>query len=308
MGALVAVLIFGSLAIGSLVVLRRRATGATNQMDAPAVLLTWAIGFLAADRAEWGQAMVGELEGIEERSKRWRFSLGCLGAALLVPARRGDSGRLIVGLVVAAAVGCVGLTSYGLVRYPGVLASRGTWPALVTFVAVLAGLALMTAITVRRGAAGTVGLTGGVAVAAVWLLVGVVVVSPSSSPAFSWLLLALPLAPLAVGVVAAWRSRTGTTGRQAVLVAAAFAGIVLFLVLGGDALMTANGPYDAGQIRDFPGSGLPDLPTYAVNDNLGTAMALLLLVSTTTAAIGSLGATITAWIRGQRGVPKSWVQ
>ena len=133
METLVAVLIFGVLVVGSLAALRRRATsGAVNRMDAPATLLAWAIGFLAADRAEWGQAMVGELERIEERFKRWRFSLGCLGAALLVPPRRADSGRLVVGLVAAAAAGCVVLTSYGLVRYPGMLASRGTWPALAT--------------------------------------------------------------------------------------------------------------------------------------------------------------------------------
>ena len=102
--------------------------------------------------------MVGELERIEERSKRWRFSLGCLGAALLVPPRRTDSGRLVVGLVAAAAAGCVGLTSYGLVRYPAVLASHGTWLALTAFGAVLACLSLTMAIIVRRGAAGPVGL------------------------------------------------------------------------------------------------------------------------------------------------------
>jgi hypothetical protein len=54
MGTLVAVLILGSLVVGSLVAVRRRATsGAANQIDAPARLLAWAIGFLAADRAEW---------------------------------------------------------------------------------------------------------------------------------------------------------------------------------------------------------------------------------------------------------------
>jgi hypothetical protein len=73
--------------------------------------------------------------------------------------------------------------------------------------------------------------------------------------------------------------------------------MVLFLTLAGDALVTGGRPYDAGQIRDFAGSGLPDMATYAANDNLGTAMALLLLASTVTAAIGSIGATITARLR-----------
>ncbi|MDT5034831.1 MAG: hypothetical protein QOE03_16 [Micromonosporaceae bacterium] len=298
MGTLVAVLILGSLAIGSLVGVRRRvARGSTNPVDAPARLLAWAIGFLAADRAEWGQAMAGELEHIEKRSKRWHFSLGCLSAALLVPPRRADSGRLVVGLVAAAAAGCVGLTLYGLMRYPAVLTGHGTWPALATFGAVLAGLTLTTAIIVRRSAAGAVGLAGGVAVAAVWIVVGVTVVSHPAAPAFSWLLLALPLAPLTVGAAGTWRGMTGTAGRHASLVSAAVAGMVLFLVLATDALVTAGGPYDAGQLHDFPHSGLPDMATYAVSDNLGTAMALLLLASTTTAVIGAVGATITARMR-----------
>jgi hypothetical protein len=298
MGTLVAVLLCGSLVVGSLVALRRRATsGAANRMDASATLLAWAIGFLAADRSEWGRAMVGELERIEKRSKRWRFSLGCLVAALLVPPRRADSGRLVVGLVAAVAAGCVALTSYGLVRYPGVLAGRGTWSALATFVAVLTGLVLMTAIIVRRGGAGIVELAGGVAVAAVWILVGFVAVWHSSASALSWLLLALPLSALAVGAAGTRRGKNGTAGRQAALVTAAVAGMVLFLVLAADALMTAGGPYDAGQIQDFPQSGLPNMATYAVSDNLGTAMALLLLASTTTAVVGVIGATITARIR-----------
>jgi hypothetical protein len=298
MATLVAVLLLGSLIAGAAVVLRRRsARDATNPTDAPAMLLAWAIGFLAADRAEWGLAMQGELERLEQRSTRWRFALGCLGAALLVPPRRGDAGRLVVGIVAAAAAGCVGLVSYGLVRYPGMLASRGTWPALAAFVAVLAGLTLMTAIIVRRGTAGAVGLAGGLAIGAVWTLVCIVVLFHSSAPVLSWLLLALPLAPLTVGAAGTWRGKTGTAGRQAALVSAAVTGMVLFLALAGDALVTGGRPYDAGQIQDFPGSGLPDMATYAASDNLGTAMSLLLLASTMTAAIGIIGATITARIR-----------
>jgi hypothetical protein len=56
MEALVAVLILGSLVVSSVVVLRRRSiSGAANRTDAPAVLLAWAIGFLAADRARPGR-------------------------------------------------------------------------------------------------------------------------------------------------------------------------------------------------------------------------------------------------------------
>ncbi len=52
MGALVVVVVGGSLVIGSLVFLRRRATrSAEKSLDAPAFLLAWAVGFAAVDRA-----------------------------------------------------------------------------------------------------------------------------------------------------------------------------------------------------------------------------------------------------------------
>ena len=41
--------------------------------DVPARLLGWAVGLLAAERAEWGQAMAGELDQIDGRAER-RFS------------------------------------------------------------------------------------------------------------------------------------------------------------------------------------------------------------------------------------------
>ena len=73
--------------------------------------------------------------------------------------------------------------------------------------------------------------------------------------------------------------------------------LTLFLTLASVALLTAGGPYDPGQIRDFPGSRFPDIATYALNDDLGTAMSLLLLASITTAALGCASATITARLR-----------
>jgi hypothetical protein len=53
--------------------------------DAPQRLLRWAAGLLSAQRDEWGQAMLGELDHIEGRGRRWRFTIGCVGAALLLP-------------------------------------------------------------------------------------------------------------------------------------------------------------------------------------------------------------------------------
>ena len=53
--------------------------------DAPLRLTRWAIGLLAPQRAEWGQAMLGELGHIKGRVQRMRFALGCVAAALVLP-------------------------------------------------------------------------------------------------------------------------------------------------------------------------------------------------------------------------------
>src|SRR5271156_622912 len=53
--------------------------------DVPAVLLNWAAGLLSDERAEWGQAMRGELVSLDGRIQRWRFAVGCVIAALLLP-------------------------------------------------------------------------------------------------------------------------------------------------------------------------------------------------------------------------------
>ena len=81
------------------------------------------------------------------------------------------------------------------------------------------------------------------------------------------------------------------------MLAGIVAGLTLFLVVAAHILLTSGRPYDAGLIRDFPGSGLPDLATYAVSDNLGAAMSLLLVVTAVTGVIGAAGATVTGWLR-----------
>ena len=68
--------------------------------------------------------------------------------------------------------------------------------------------------------------------------------------------------------------------------------LTVFLVLATDTLVTGGRPYDAGQLQDFATSGYPDMATYAVSDNLGTSMVLLLLMSAMTALLGSAGATL----------------
>jgi hypothetical protein len=78
---------------------RQRSTGgavSASGRDAPAALLAGAVRLLAADRAEWGRAMLRELEQLESSRVRWRFTLGCVAATLRVGRRRGDPGESII--------------------------------------------------------------------------------------------------------------------------------------------------------------------------------------------------------------------
>src|SRR5689334_16304814 len=128
--------------------LRRRqaaAAGVAGGSDAPARLLGWATGLLAADRAEWGQAMLGELDRLESRAPRWRFAAGCSAAAMILP----PWGR------VAAAAGSLAAVAAG---------------GLGVF-AVLAGYLLAGGSLLRRPGVAGPGLAGGLFVAAAWLAV-----------------------------------------------------------------------------------------------------------------------------------------
>jgi hypothetical protein len=289
--------ILGGVVLAVVLVLLFARRPATTPADLPARLLGAIAGRLPADRAEWGQAMLGDLEHLTSRGERWRFALGCAVATLLFPApRTGSAGWLLV-IVASAAAGCAGLVSAGLGRYPAILTARGTWPVLAFFSAVLLAYIAGTAIALRRGAPAAASLACGVGLAIVWIGAGVAAVSHESQPAFSLLLLAIPIASAGVGGAAGWRRRSGAAGRQVALLASVVGGLGLFLVIAAATLLTAGGPYDAGQLRDFPGSGLPDMATYAVSDSLGTAMMLLVMAPALTAAVGTAAATITGRIR-----------
>src|SRR5437667_2100640 len=81
--------------------------GSAARGDVPERLLRWAAGLLSAQRTEWGQAMLGELDHIDGRGPRWRFAAGCAGAALLLPPWGRAAGA--VWAMAAAAAGAVGV-------------------------------------------------------------------------------------------------------------------------------------------------------------------------------------------------------
>jgi hypothetical protein len=286
MGLIIFALVVLAVAAGIYRAWRR---GSSGRADIPALIVGWAARLLSVDRAEWGQAMLGEL-GQYKGFARWRFALGCAVAAIGLP-RRGRSGRWVMASVLVASIASAGLVGYGFVRYPGMVTGTGTWLALAAFAAVLAGFVVITGATTRQSPVAVTGLVCGCALAGVWIVVGAIALSTRNTASMFFLLI-LPLASIGVGVVGTRRGRTRTAGRRAALVSAVVAALAVFLVLATGTLITGGRPYDAGQLRDFASSGYPDIATYAVSDNLGTAMVLLLLMSTMTALLGSTGAAL----------------
>jgi len=173
-----------------------------------------------------------------------------------------------------------------------------SWAAVGALLAVLAGYLVAANLIARRMDrpaldALRVALMGAALIAALGVIVGVIA-SFSSSDYLATVLLALPLASLSVVALGTWRGRAASAGGRVAILSALGAGLLVFLVWVGDTVLTGGRPYDAGMVHDFHNSGARDLATYAVNDNLGSGMVLLLLVPVLTAAFGLTGVAVTA--------------
>ena len=253
--------------------------------DAPARLLGWAAGLLAAERAEWGQAMAGELDQIGGRAERWRFAAGCVSAALLLPPW-GRAGAA-VGAFIAVAAGCAGLYAYALVRYPGLDSYAAAWVCLAILLPILVGYTLAGSALVRRPGVAAPGLAGGLFVLAAWLVLDGVT-GPPKFPLLQPLLLGV--VPLVVGAGGAWRGGTALIGRRAALLAGLSGSLGLFLIGAGAVIATGGGPYTPGQITE---AGTTNVTTYVVSDGLGNGVILMLLIPLVTAMVGWAGAALT---------------
>ncbi len=196
----------------------------------------------------------------------------------------------------AVILGCAALSlalvGYGLVHYPGLRSEPNFLGAMVVFLATLLaylGLALVLARGVSRQsiAARRFGLAGGVATAAGWLL-GIAPPAALKGWVFLPLLIAL-IAPALAATLAGHRSGDPRTGNLTALWGGIVAGLTVFIVWTTLTYANAGGPYDSGLVNDFRASGTHDLPTYAVSDNLGSGLILLLLIPTVALALGTLG-------------------
>jgi hypothetical protein len=268
--------------------------------DAPARLLAFIVTGLPETHSQWGRAMSADLASVCGRGERWRFSLGCARAAIVLRARatlisheRGGGGlRAVIGVGVLAVIA---LGGYGLVRYPGLRSGEASIVA-VAFVVLLLGYGAVT-LALSRGtgspeiAARRHGLAGGVVIAAAWL----VVLSPTSSLK-QWVLVPLMGALLGPGCVAALATRAGkrvVAGTHAALWSGIVGGLLVFTVWMTATYARDGRPYDAQLLRDLPHSGAPDLATLAVSDALASALTLLVLIPLAAVAVGSLGALLS---------------
>jgi len=259
--------------------------------DMPTRLLRWAAGLLSAQRAEWGQAMLGELGHLDGRIRRLRFTLGCVIAVLLLP----PWGRAAAGVwaMIAVAVGSVGLYASVAIRYGlGV----GDWVAAAILVVFLAGYLLAASALLRRPGVAIPGLLGGLFVALAWLAMrgftfyGVIGTIPTM-----WEKLALVIGvPLVVGAAGTLSGRDAAVGRRVARLAAISGGLGLYLYATlAVAVLGAGGPPEVTgwTVRDI------------VSDRLANNLIDLLLLSLVTATVGWAGAAAAARLRGRPPAP-----
>jgi hypothetical protein len=285
----VVVVLLAGIAVALL--LRRRqaaAAGVADGDDGPARLLGWAAGLLAADRAEWGQAMLGELDRLDGRARRWRFAAGCSAAAMVLP----PWGRAAAaaGLLSVVAAGGLGLLAFASIHY-GLGRSPGTWVFAAIVFAILAGYLLGAGSLLRRPGVAGPGLTGGLFVAAAWLTFSGwtfdQLLGPITMPgALPLLVIVVPAVVGAGGTL--WTGSAGA-GRRVARLAAVSAGLGLFLY--GELAVAAVG---AGGPPGLPHTGVAG----NVSDRLGNHVIFaLFLLPLATATMGWAAAAATARLR-----------
>jgi hypothetical protein len=260
----------------------------TARDDTPARLLGWAAGLLAAEQAEWGQAMLGELDRLDARAQRWRFAIGCAAAALVLP----PWGRAAAaaGALAAVAAGGAGLFAYAHIRY-GLGADAGTWVWAAILLAFLADYTLTASVLLRRSGAAGPGLAGGLFVAVAWLAVSGFTFARFLAPiTWPWARPLLLIAvPAVVGAGGTLRGGSAAAGRRAARLAAVSAGLGLYLygVIAVAALGAGGPPHD--EFRTVAS---------AVDDRLGNQVVFaLVLLRLATATVGWAAAAATARLR-----------
>ncbi len=261
--------------------------GMAEQRDVPVRLLQWANGQLPAGRVEWGRAMLGELDRIEGRSRRWRFALGCVGGTVLLPPW-GSLGPM-AGLAAVALGGAV-VFGFGFVHF-GLATSPWNWVVLAILSTLVICCLVAVSVQLRRVRVAPLGLAGGLFVAGAWLVVSGFTWQGIINPIYSvgaWSSPELYVAvPVAVGVAGAWISGSASVGRRAARLAGVSAGLVMFFIGTLAVVAIDGGPRD-------PGATIAGGVSEAFSN---VAMTYLVSVPLAAAAVGWVAATATARIR-----------
>ena len=255
---------------------RRFLDGPTE--DAPLRLMRWAIGLLAPQRAEWGQAMLGELGHIEGWTRRMRFAFGCAGAALVLP----PWGRAATGVwaMIVLAAGAVGLDAGMAVHYR--LGGEWIWVSILT-VFVLGALLGASAL-VRRPGVALPGLLGGLFIAVIFLAVsGFTFLDQVLPNTVGWhRLVQLIAVPFLVGAAGTVWSRDPIVGKRIARLAAIASSLGLFVYTTvAVAVIGGGGPPDADGGFTLRGT---------ISDRIGNNMVLLFFTTLVFATIGWGGA------------------
>jgi hypothetical protein len=269
---------------------RRFLDGPTE--DAPLRLLRWAVGLLSPQRAEWGQAMLGEIGHIDGGLRRMRFALGCTGAALILP----PWGRAAAGLWAMVALAVASLSLYaGLVV--GYQLGVGGWLAVAVTLIACAGFLLGASSLLRRPGIALPGLLGGVFATLVGLcLAGFTPVDQVSFIPNGWQKWVIVIGvPAAIGVAGTLWRRDPVAGRRVVRLAALSAGL-LQLLYGNVvvAILGGGGPPDQDGGFTVPGT---------VSDRLGNNVVDLCLGTLLIAMVGWAAAALTGYLVRRRPTP-----
>jgi hypothetical protein len=267
--------------------------------DRAARLLALAIRGLPPQRAQWGEAMLGELHAVRGRRARRRFSIGCVRSALWMRiaatlAARDRGADRLRAVVLAAVMAALALPVYGLVHYPSLRAApdagiTGAGLVATLLVYALTARTLLPGTTPAAGAARRRAVLGGLAVGAAWLCV----LAPGALK--QWVLAPLVLAlvcPLGVAVRTARASRDVRAGAAAALASGLVGGLLAFVVWMTASYLQAGGPYDPQLVRDFRASGAHDLASFAVADDLSTALGLLVVIPIVCGAFGCIAGLV----------------
>lgn len=247
--------------------------------DAPTRLLRWAAGLLSPQRAEWGQAMLGELGHLDGRLRRMRFALGCVAAAIVLP----PWGRAAAGVwaMIALAVGAVGLYGGMAVHYR---LGGGDWIAAGILTVFVIGILLGASALLRRPGVAIPGLLGGVFIALAWLTLSGFTfldqILPNIVPWHRWV--EVIVVPFVVGAAGTLWARDPVIGRRIARLAAITGSLGLYVYETiAVAAIGGGGPFDEDGGGTLRGT---------ISDRLGNNLIFLVVTTLVVATVGWGGA------------------